>query len=91
MVNNEEELTDAEIKQKKDEMMNFYKESMPYLEAQLEYEDRLMQIDEVRFKRFQISMQTAMMANPPEEEDLQENQAPPVKPTKKAKKPLRTE
>lgn len=66
-VNQQEELTAEELSQKKDEMLDFYKDSMPYLEAQLNYEKKLCEIDEMRFKRANIQMQYAMMMAPPED------------------------
>jgi hypothetical protein len=53
-------------------MLQFYKQSMPYLKAQLSYEQILFEIDEMRFKRTQIQMQYAMMMNPPEIPDQEE-------------------
>ena len=98
---NQVELTPEELDARKKDMLKFYNESMPYLEAQLSYEKRLMEIDEVRFKRFQISMQSAMMMdNQPTEEEIaameKESKSGPA-PAKtdgnkgpKTKKPLRT-
>jgi len=66
------ELTPEELEAKKKEMLQFYKQSMPYLKAQLSYEQMLFEIDEIRFKRTQIQMQYAMMMNPPEIPDQEE-------------------
>ncbi len=66
---NPENLSPEELAEKKEEMLRFYTESMPYLKAQLSYEQALLEIDELRFKRSQIQMQFAMMMNPPEEEE----------------------
>lgn len=66
---NQETLTAEEMHQKKEEMINFYKDSMPYLQAQHEYEEMLCKIDEVRFKRANIQYQFAMMNAEPEEEE----------------------
>ena len=65
---NERELTAEELDARKNEMLQFYKESVPYLEAQLKYEDLLMKIDEARFKRTNIQMQYAMLMQVPKEE-----------------------
>ena len=68
----EQELTPEQLTERKEQMLNFYKESIPYLEAQLNYETLLTSIDEVRFKRTNIQMQYAMLASEmqegPEEE-----------------------
>ena len=67
---NQQEMTQEELIQKKEEMYQFYTESLKYLEAQLQYEETLCRIDEARFKRLTIQMQHAMMMNPPEESDM---------------------
>ena len=66
---NPENLSPEELAAKKEEMLEFYKESMPYLEAQLAYEKMLSDIDETRLKRTQIQMAYAQMMAPPEEDD----------------------
>ena len=66
---NPENLSPEELIAKKEEMLKFYKESMPYLQAQFDYEELLSQIDEMRLKRTQIQMTYAQMMAPPEEED----------------------
>lgn len=88
MENPQENLSPEELAAKKEEMLAFYKESMPYLEAQLAYEKMLSEIDETRFKRTQIQMQYAMMMAPPEEEgEMPAPQAPPApQPTAKKRK-----
>ena len=58
----ETELTVEELMRKKEEMLQFYTESLPYLEAQAKYERLLAEIDESRFKRTNIQMQYARMA-----------------------------
>jgi hypothetical protein len=75
----EMEMTPEQLEEQKEKMFEFYKSSMPYLRAQLEYEQMLLSIDEVRFKRSSIQYQFAsMMANPSEEDD-QEEESEPVK------------
>ncbi len=59
----EKEMTAEELAAQKEQMLKFYTESLPYLEAQLKYEEVLMKIDETRFKRTSIQMQYAMMMN----------------------------
>lgn len=63
-----------ELAEQKERMLNFYKESMPYIEAQLAYEQILLQIDEARFKRASIQMQYAMMMQGPEQEESEERE-----------------
>ncbi len=92
---NPENLSPEELEAKKKEMLKFYKESMPYLKAQFEYEKMLSEIDEMRLKRTQIQMAYAQMMAPPEEdpsveEMMQKNEMPTPKPTGKKRK-LKTE
>ena len=68
----EMEMTPEQLEEQKEKMLEFYRNSMPYLKAQLEYEQMLLSIDETRFKRSNIQYQFAMMMNPPQEEDNQE-------------------
>lgn len=68
----EREFTAEELVAQKEQMLQFYTESVPYLEAQLKYETLLMQIDEARFKRNNIQMQWAMMMQAQQESELPE-------------------
>lgn len=86
---NPENLSPEELAAKKEEMLQFYKESMPYLEAQFEYEKMLSEIDEMRLKRTQIQMAYAQMMAPPEEPEHPPVQGPIPKSVKKRK--LKTE
>jgi hypothetical protein len=65
----EREFTTEELAAQKEQMLQFYTESLPYLEAQLKYEDLLMRIDEARFKRNSIQMQWAMMMQAQQEQE----------------------
>jgi hypothetical protein len=67
----ESELSAEQLAQRKEEMLSFYKESIPYLEAQLAYEKLLADIDHERFKRAQYSMQYAMMMEAAKQEQEQ--------------------
>ncbi len=76
----EMEMTPEQLEEQKEKMFEFYKSSMPYLKAQLEYEQMLLSIDETRFKRSSIQYQFAMMMNPQQqEEDEQEETSEPTK------------
>lgn len=86
MENPQENLSPEELATKKKEMLEFYKESMPYLEAQLAYEKMLSEIDETRLKRTQIQMAYAQMMAPPEEEMQREESITPPAPQPAAKK-----
>lgn len=74
----EVELTAEELAEKKEQMLKFYTESLPYLKAQAEYEKILCEIDEARFKRTSIQYQYAMM-----EQNQQEQPTEVEEPIKK--------
>jgi len=69
----EMEMTPDQLAEQKEKMLEFYRESMPYLKSQLDYEKLLLEIDETRFKRSNIQYQYAMMMNPAQEEDDDED------------------
>ena len=83
--NQQENLSPEELAEKKDEMLKFYQDSLPYLEAQFKYEKVLADLDEVRFKRTQIQMQYAMMMAPPEDEEEPSSPMPEPKASAKPK------
>ena len=71
----EMELTPEQLSERKEQMLSFYTESLPYLEAQLKYESLLTSIDEIRFKRTNIQMQYAMMASEMSQEEKEETKS----------------
>jgi hypothetical protein len=85
----EKEMTGAELDAQKKDMLKFYKEGIPYLTAQLEYEEALMKIDETRLKRDQIQMQRAYLSLTPEEQAQMEEQKE-MQEEPETKRPLRT-
>lgn len=64
----EDQLSAEQLAARKEEMLAFYTESLPYLEAQFKYEKFLADIDQERFRRAQYSMQYAMMMQKGNEE-----------------------
>jgi hypothetical protein len=68
----EKEFTAEELAAQKEQMLQFYTESLPYLEAQLKYEQTLAGIDEARFKRTNIQMQYAMLMQAQKEQDSED-------------------
>jgi hypothetical protein len=88
----EQELSAEQLNEQKEKMLMFYTESLPYLKAQLEYENILLQIDESRFKRTNIQYNLAMMMNQQEEldeaveSDNQPQQKSPIQTKKQLKK-----
>lgn len=70
----EQQLSPEEIAVKREEMLEFYKSSLTYLKAQSEYEEMLLKLDETRFKRTQIQMQYAIMANQSENGESEESE-----------------
>jgi hypothetical protein len=84
----EREFTAEELAAQKENMLQFYTESLPYLEAQLKYEETLLKIDEARFKRTNIQMQYAMMAQAQQEaeQELEQEESITEHPKRKLKK-----
>ena len=58
---NESQLTPEELAARKEEMKQFYDESLPYLESQVKYEKLLTEIEEARFKRSNWQYQWAVL------------------------------
>ncbi len=82
-----EGLTPEQLAERKQEMLSFYTDSLPYLQAQYEYENILSKIDEVRFKRANIQMQFAMMMQEPKEgEEPETTDSPNAPKERKLKK-----
>ena len=82
----EEQMSAEELTARKEEMLQFYTESLPYLEAQYKHEELLMKIDEARFKRAQFQIQYAMMMNPPQESESPEELREEIQRERKLKK-----
>lgn len=68
----EQELTTEQLQERKEQMLKFYTESLPYLKAQHEYEKLLADIDGERLRRAQYNMQFAMLMQQGEEQPKQE-------------------
>lgn len=68
-VNQEPQMSAEELEMRRQQMMEFYVSSTPYLETQLTYEELLLKLDEIRFKRANIQMQFAMMMQAPDPDE----------------------
>lgn len=88
-----EELSPEQLEARREEMKDFYQKSIPYLEAQAQYEKLLTEVEEARYKRatMQINYATMMAAaqgpdldEDDDREDLQPHSVPPPKPVAKA-------
>jgi hypothetical protein len=77
----QQDLTPEEIAARKQEMLDFYNESMEYLEAQYKYEKLLADIDESRLRRASVQMQFAklMQAQYEAEEEASESKEKKLK------------
>ena len=58
---------EARMKEQKKELIKFYKDEMPFLKAQCEYEETITKIEVAKMTRLDIMM-AQIMANSPEEE-----------------------
>ena len=65
----EEQPTPEQIEERKQELLTFYTEEMPLLQARFEYEELVTKIEETRFARFQMSVAKANMMPPAEGEE----------------------
>lgn len=79
---NEEQLSQEQLEARRLEMENFYKNSIPYLEAQVKYEKLLTEVEQARYQRATMQFQYASMmsANLPEsdeEDELRQHSVPP--------------
>jgi outer membrane protein TolC len=63
------EMTPEQIKDWRDKMTKYYKEQLPLLKAQKEYETVLADIEEARARRMTMTIRLAQMMAPPEDED----------------------
>jgi hypothetical protein len=64
---------EARMKEQKKELIKFYKDEMPFLKAQCEYEEIITKIEVAKMTRLDIMMAKAqIMANSPEEEQSEE-------------------
>jgi len=76
-----EQMSVEEMKKRRNEINEYYKEEIPYLKVKADYEELVTRIEVARFDRLGIQMQMAQaMAPPPEQK---ENATPPKKDSKK--------
>lgn len=76
MENQQREFTDAEIQEKKQEMIAFFKEQTEILETQKNYEALLTDIEELRARRAMATMRIAQIMAPPPAADEETEEAP---------------
>ena len=57
------ELSEKELSAKREEITNYYKDHIPHLQAQLEYENLLRDIEKCRAERMQAQMFMTKMAS----------------------------
>lgn len=76
MENQQREFTDAEIQEKKQEMIGFFKEQVEILEAQKNYENLLTEIEELRARRAMANMRIAQIMAPPPTAEEETEEAP---------------
>jgi len=72
-----EELSPEQLEARRDEMKEFYENSLPYLEAQAKYEKLLTEVEEARYKRATMQLQYAtMMAATQQPQENEEDDEP---------------
>lgn len=78
MSDNNNELSKEEIRQRKQELTEFYKESIEHLKVQLEYETLLRDISKARAEKLQADSFIAQVMSAVEEEDDEEEEDQPT-------------
>ena len=78
MSDNNNELSKEEIRQRKQELTEFYKESIEHLKVQLEYETLLRDISKARAEKLQADSFIAQVMSAVEEEDDEEEEDQPA-------------
>jgi hypothetical protein len=82
------EPTEAELKAYREKMIQYYKEQIPLLKSQKEYETLLADIEEARAKRVTMTMRIAqIMAGPPQPKE--EERPNPPDPASEEERPTR--
>ena len=77
LIDQEEVLTPEQIAAYRKNMLNYYKEQMPLLKAQLEYERTVADIEEARVKALTMVIRQAQIkAGPPREPEPSPNGEP---------------
>jgi hypothetical protein len=67
-----EKLTPEQLKKRRTDLIDYYKNQTSVLEAQLKYESVMADIEEARVKRMTMIMRQAQMAAPEQEEEEEE-------------------
>jgi len=78
MSDNKNELSKEEIRERKQELTEFYKESIEHLKVQLEYETLLRDISKARAEKLQADSFIAQVMGAVEEEDDEEEEDQPT-------------
>ena len=84
----EMEMTAEQLEARREEMKEFYENSIAFLEAQAKYEKLLTEVEEARYKRATMQFQYATMiaATQPSENDENESDASTEKTVSSIKK-----
>lgn len=86
------EPTEAELKAYREKMIQYYKEQIPLLKSQKEYETLLADIEEARAKRVTMTMRIAqIMAGPPQEKEQTPNPPDPASEEQRPNRQLKKE
>jgi hypothetical protein len=84
-----QQMSPEELDAKKKEMLKYYKDSLPYLQAQIKYEAALAELDEIRVKRVRLQHEFAYLTQAPEPEEEMPKEA--ANPSSKKERKLKTE
>lgn len=64
----QQEPTPEEIREMRDRMHEYYKDQIPFLESQKEYETLLSEIEIARLRRIDATLRIAQLTAPPQEQ-----------------------
>jgi hypothetical protein len=71
-VNQQQELTQEQIAELKAKTLAFYRDRIPFMEVQLQFETLDADIEEAKLRAFIARLKMAQITNPPSEEDTEE-------------------
>jgi len=73
MDQSDEKLSPEQIAKRKEQMLEFFKEQIPFLKKQKEYEELTTEIDELRTRRVRAQAMMAQILAPHTDEDLEDS------------------
>lgn len=79
----EPQLTQEQIEDNKQKLMEYYEKNIPFLKAQQEYEELITKIQESKTRRIIAQIQFAQIVAPQQSEEESDDQEAPVRKLKR--------